>query len=556
MTTRRPFDLWEGKADAESSDARLTQAWRDQLAKDINLAKAHIVVELVFGSGDRYRAATGLLESIDPAGDQRFVRPVLLEEPEVSNDYDVGSSGSSRSIGVSVPGWAIDPDRLLKLGLPLSGFGEVSLLVDGMPWDKRRLILRGDMSGGISFGGTRAGGSLRWAPDVRAGCDTEPVELELQDPRESGDAAFPAFIADEDAWANIHDSAVGRVYPVVWGRFVTEGVRIDASTTSPEFVVAYGHGWSVNELRQNDALISPGDATVSEVKDANGVPVTTVKISPVAAPPVTIPWEDGDKLYADIEPNSGEGNVSITDVIRDAITLYTVGGASMVNEQLLADAEVKLNALKVSVAADEQVTAISWIEDGLLDELPMVSMIWDAGRYGPVVTDWRTEPRASLEVGTQLLRFRTSSVTESPKGDVFNSFTIRYGYNTRLDEFTKVVEATPDTDGVLAVSRDACGLRPHPVIESVTIRQDLVAGYLLDWMVSHLSLPTYFVEYVGAAALFLTLRRGDTVLLTDEDLRWREARATVETISYRRGMTTLGLRVWQSRYRTGPFLEP
>lgn len=547
----RPLDLWETLGDADKLTARASQPWLDEIRKDCNLRRAHMVVELITGDLQRFRAATSLLEAADQTGADRWVAPALLQEEAIVNNYDIGSgSGQARSFKFDLPAEFVQPFDRYRHGFPIAGFAEVSLLTDGMAWNDRRVVMRGDLAGGVSFGPVRECATTKAG---RLTTDSGRMSFQVQDPRESTDAEFPPILADADRYPDIGTAGVGQPIPVVYGGGTVQCVRVDPSNLVPHFVIALGHGWSVSAVYLDSVLQAAFNYTVVESYDGAGAPITLLDFSLGSGP-----WTDSTQVLASISrEDPGEADLpQLTDVIRSALTEYGPAGGALPNPQLFADAQARLGNVRVQTEANTSTTLLSWIEGGLLDSFPMVSMVWEAGRYGPIVTDWRATERTQMVCGTERLPARLGDPVESPKGEAYNAFTVRYAYDAVTDNFGGMIQAGPDDLPILSVSAAALGLRPYPVIESVHIQDGLTAGYVMDWLTSHLSLPTFFVQYVAPACVFWELRRGDPISLTDEDLGWYGVKATIERMVYSRGRVVLGIRVWQNALRTGRFSPP
>lgn len=539
------FSIWSGPDDVERK-GRLTLAWDAAIAKSQDLRQALMVIDLVLGSGERFRVATSLIDSVAVSGDERFVRPVLVEEAQIVNDYDLGNATSrARSVEFTIPGWNVESLQRRRSTEPLAGFAEVSLMVDGMAWRDRRIIMRGDMAGGVSFGGHQEGGTQR-ADGLLQSCTDQPFTFAVQDPRETADSAFPPFVVDEVSWPDAHPNAIGEPYPIVFGGYTTIALRV-VDGTDPDFLAVYQHGWNVVAVFRNGDD-ETGNFSAVETVDANGIPVTLVSPTPAA-----FTWEDGDEVLVELE-HDADPTPKLLDVIREVITEFSVGGVAMLSGELFAEAEVALPAtVRVRAKADESTSVLRWIEDALLEDFPMVAMAFRAGRYGPIVTDYRRPPVLTLEAGQHLLRFRTGLAAESPKGDALNQFTLRYDFDTRLDQFTKVMTRDPSNTPECRASEQAIGPRPDPSgpVESVVIFDDVTGAYVLDWRVAHEAVLSEFLEYAASPSLWFRLQSGNSVDVEDPEMLFAPARATIERMAYQRGLLLLGVRVWREPRRTG-----
>lgn len=529
-----PWEFWP----AERRPAtRITPAWAREIARDPHLRRVVQAVEVLFGDGGRYRVGTEAVDSARGDGSDRWVSPGLMAEAEIENTYDLDSAAAvARSGSFEVPAYIVDAHERKVAGLPFAGFGEVSLVAPGMRWEDRRVLLLGDMSGGVTVGGTRS----RRGTDFGEHTDGQTVGFQLEDPRASGDAMFPPHVVDLDRWPDAFENAIGQAYPVVYGNGITQALQV-TSGSAPTFLAVYGHGWDVNRIWRNDELVS-ASFTTSETYDELGAPVTVVIPNGGA-----FTWADGDRVLVEV---LGEvESVDLLDIVRDVVERHSPGGVRTVNRQLFADAKGALGPMPVRAQANTSATVFRWVEEDQLEDFPMVAMVWEDGQYGPVVTDYRGIPRTQLEVGTARLPFRLTDPTETPKEQCFNSFTLRYGYDTQLDQFTKVLQVDWTNNPTCKASESMLGPRIHPVVESISIEDDVTAATVVDWMVAHLTFPTWYVDYSGRPDLFWELRRGDTIELTDPDHAWARARATVERLAFRRSFLTLGLRVWASPFR-------
>ena len=182
----------------------------------------------------------------------------------------------------------------------------------------------------------------------------------------------------------------------------------------------------------------------------------------------------------------------------------------------------------------------------------MISFLWHSSGYGPIVTDRRATGTAwHLEAGVWPLYDRSTYVEESSKDDCYNDFTIQYAYNAQEDVYAKIVTVTADDSLLCSLSLNQMGHRPHDVIEARYIFDENTALYIVDWMVDHLTLPSYYVEYAASASMFVRVKPGDNVTITDSEFGWDKIQATVEKTSWDKGVCTLGLRVWWRYYTLG-----
>lgn len=539
-----PWDLWASPEHRDRAIGRLTTAWRQAIERDPYLRTAVIVVELVFGDGSRHRVATEPVETLTEDGESRWVLPALQDQPPtIERRYDLDrQSAGARTVNVQVPTWSVDLAQRLKLGLPLQGFGEVSLLVSGMSWRDRIVLVRGDM-GKVGYG-AQVNDPRRLTEPYK--CEGQALTTTLNDPRTTADGPFPPYVVEEDSWENAADTARGLPYPVIYGSGIVEALRVDASASQPRFVVTVGHGFEVQTIWRNGASAT-GSFTVDNADyDDLGRPVTTVLANLGA-----FTWADSDRVIVQARRSETEETLQALDIMRDVLERYSPGGVDLVNRPLFADAQSRLGSLLARAIVNEDSTVLSWIESGFLASFPQIALVWEGGRVGPVVTDMRAPPRARLELGGGDLLFRLTDPVETPRSQLFNRFKLVYDYDARLDSYAGIIQRGPDSSVLCSVSAGAMGARVHPTIEALAIRDRIAAETTIDWLVAHRTLPSAYVEYATTPRLFVTLRRGDTVDLVDPDFPgWGSvATATVERQGLQRGFCTLGLRVWSaSRY--------
>jgi hypothetical protein len=135
-------------------------------------------------------------------------------------------------------------------------------------------------------------------------------------------------------------------------------------------------------------------------------------------------------------------------------------------------------------------------------------------------------------------------IEETASEEIYNSFILKYAYNTADDTYRKTIKVDYTNNNLCNVSYYKLGLREYDVIESVSIFDDLTASYVVNWLASHLSLPRYRVEYVCSPNLFLRIRVGDNIKITDNEIGWTDVNATVTSINYNKTSMTIKLDIW------------
>jgi len=518
----------------------LSEFWKDELRKDPMLSQLVLTVELVFGR-DRYvRMATReVTVTSGTDGLERVYLPILGMEPSVEHVYSLGvPTSQARSLPLEFDGEMVDVHALIRAGRHLAGVGEVCLQVDGGDWDHRRVLLRGEMDAGVEFDALH---SL--------------VRTTLTDPKDSADLNLTPWVVDSDRWPDHDDSAAGMRYPLVVGGY-SEVPALAVDTVEVYWLVCYGHGHTIDT---SEGVMVDGTAYDSthaeyawsavETSDAFGVPVTVIEFTG------THGWDWSESVNVTVETDFGGTN--LLDAIEFLVREFSVLSSRGLSDTLFGRAHARLGSLPTEVlvnasGSDDAVRALEYVEGTLLQAFPMVSMVWDIGGYGPVVSDRRNELfRMRLEAGVWPVLSRASSVTETSRSEIFNDFTIRYSYSTVERSYGSVATRSKENSDLCALSVQDHGERHMDPIDAPFVTTTAVGEYVVDWLVEHLTLPSYVVEYVAYPVLLLFLRRGDNVEITDSDFGWTEVPATVEGLTYERGRVNLRLRVWWSYFNLG-----
>lgn len=502
---------------------RLSSYWRTALAEDAELKDAVMVIEMVFGTGHRSAVSTiPLLISSTNLGTNHASRPFLVAEPEVTNDFSLGDGTSSaRSLAFTVHPDAIPVQDMLARGEMLAGFGEVYLTRPDGEYDERKVLMRGDMDGGIRFGAPR-----------------EPIDLELTDPKITADSSAPPWVITTDRWSAPNDSAVGARVPIVVNG--AEGMPCpQVDTGSPDrFLVGYGHGFTLDGQYIDGASSALG--SLVEGVDGLGLPITTIDYASGIS---------GDTVSVNVDVSLAGQGFGIIEIIEHLLTHYSQIGYAGLNRTLFAAASARLRlAESPHVVLNDPAMMLSYIEGGLLDEWPMISMAWEGKGYGPIVTDVRADPVGEFIVGTMPVIDRATAVEEVAKADMLNSFVLRYDYDPIADVYKKVVVRNARNSTICRWSRDQIGERYDGERVAVTYREASTAGFVIDWLVEHFARPSYYLEYTCLPLAFWLLRRGDTIRITDAELAWTRERAVIERMVYRRGRCTVGLRVYPDHW--------
>ena len=515
---------------------RMNATWRDLLNRYPTLegSGVEVCVEAVFG--DRVvRVSTGPVKATSGVtGELVAFSPELAgDELEIEHSISLdGQQASARSVGLTIPGDLVRPWDLISRGRSLGGIAEISLLTDGMDYDNRFVLIRGDLLS-PSFGVNR-----------------EPVTTTLTDPRTSDSRITPEVVADATRWPSIGNGAVGKRYPLLLNGFDrVPCLPVYSVVPSPgKWLLCSGRSFGTPTVYVNGVAKAAGDGTYPwskvETVDALGEPVVLIDFTSGVAT-----WADNDVVHASI--TSSDASQSVVNAILDLLRGHTAFGSLGLNPDLFAEAEIRMPAwtprAMLNSSGEKAVRAIDFVEGELLPSFPMLRMVYEGRGLGPVVVDRFAAPAGSLTAREFPLRERVGAIDETSKADLYNEFEIRYSYDLIANDYTKIkrFDASNSAACRLSQSKQFVGdVRAKTPIESQVITTDNVAEGVLSWLVSHFALPSYTVQWTADPWLFFRYRRGQNVLYTDEQIGFSNAPATIEGLSFSRRAVRVTLRVW------------
>jgi hypothetical protein len=517
--------------------------WKDHLKKDPFLRNIFITVDLVFGNGSRYSYATDLVTVIDSNGKIIVYEPYLQEEPTISTQYSLGEGQAGlRTFTITIGGKDIDPISVIKGGSFLSGIAEVSLQIQNGQYDNRIVLMRGEMYSGINFG-----------------VKDEMIELQISDIDLSKDKIIPEYIITKDDFFALPDEFEGNRFPFIFNRSrcLVPCIRTDNFDYGSNFIVCFGHGFNVSEVFLNGISISSGDLqrgwTISEKVTNSGIPYTELDF---AFPTDSIEngveiegqaWTGSESVYARVEFSETK---SIIAFCQNLLTNHTTYGADLIDQDLFARSEAKTPYLEgdfvINGSSTQEATkAIEYIQSTVFTSFPMMSLVYTSNGIGLVTTDRRSQTVVgSYIVGNSEILDRSTGIQEMGRESLYNSFTLRYGYNGMNDNYSKTIVRNAQNSILCKISENAIGKRDYDIIDSIIIQDDSTAEYVLEWLASHLSLPSYYIEYECLSSIMLNVKVGDNITITDDELTFVNEKATIEKVEYQKGKVTIGVRYW------------
>lgn len=534
--------------------------WKNVLRADPMMESVRMCVELVFGNGESINISTHAISSrkrltSSAAGNEQTVvyKPLLVKAPAIQNTVTMGGGESSaRSFALNVSQLDIDVYAILKSRRFLAGYGEISLQVDGQWWEDRWVILRGDMNGGVRFGG-----------------EDEMLDLEIVDPKDIDDLQIPVVRLTVDDWPDIPEDNQGYRIPMAINAVSTVPCVRVYGPPPPDLAFVGFHSPLSQHFQKNAYIngnqLSPSNAAYPYVIGLGET--QNVSFFQYTFSVGTATWEDSDTVYVPASIDGGEQpdgtEISLIEVIRYLCVEWSTLGIANINEDMFSRAmlrqpislvpSVLLNASGTSDSA----TAIKYIEGVLCKSYPMVSMAWQDGGYGPVYYDRNIAPVMELRAGQYPLLKRRTAITETPKDDLKNRFTVNFDYDAMTDTHRGLITRDASNSILCEISANQAGTREMDVLESkvipatasllgapLSISQDWQANHVIDWYVRHYTLPSYYAEYDAFASVYLQLALGDNIILYDETITSDPISATVEKISIEPGKAVLGLRMW------------
>ncbi len=547
--------------------------WNDHIKNDPNLERVSFCVDIVLSGGTRFRLSNKPVSATDSASNVVLAfNPVLLDTPSVDSTYTLGSgSASLRSFGITFGNIDFNPwDVIFDYG-NLAGWAEISLIADDGDWENRFIIMRGDMTGGVTFGAVQEDMSVeivdpKYAFDIAVtpyliiSSTLEGSEYTRgnfsEAPSESQAKRFPLIIND---CPNYVPALALRTETPMW----IWGGSSDVSAHSNEWMICFGHKHAASDFAVNK-YPHDGSATWSVHTDQSdslyGAPYTSISIlnryvADYSEPEPEWNWESWKDCTVFTKIYNSERNYSpknAIQIIRSLLEEWSLFTENQLNSELF---EVALSKIGPAIprgiingsGESDSSSIIQFIESTLCGEFPMISMTYHGGGYGPIVTDRFSDVvRGEYTIGQGPIYSRISSYNETAKSSLFNRFTVKYDFDCMLGDYQSVIIRDASNNAWCRMSERMCGTLDKGVIELAYVHDDQTAAYISDWLVGHFALPSYVVEYCASPSVITWLRLGDNIDIYDPDIKdgTEKVRATVEGINYGSSSCSVRLRLW------------
>lgn len=541
--------------------------WQDVINDDPNLNRVAFCVDLIFAGGKRIRLSNKPVYTMSGTEVVGF-QPVLITTPDISHNYTMGGgSASLRSFTITFGSIDFDPwDIILDFG-NLAGWAEISLVADSGGYENRFIVMRGDMSGGVDFGNK-----------------DESMQVDVVDPKISMDIAITPFLCLEhsltdDRRGNFYElpsGTSGERFPLILNDCPNsvplltlhinqyeddEEVEATTSTMYNSYMVSYGHDHEADDLWVNKyPAYSASHYYTQSIDELYGAPYTKLLIDDS----YVADWPEPEPKWTPRSWNSARifgtiNNISydykpknVVEMIYYLVQEWSLFKDTQINEELFAVALSKIGpAIPRGIingsSSSDGATALKFIESTLTKEFPMINMTYHGGGYGPIVTDKYSKiVRGLYVVGQGPIFERLTSYQEIAKTSLANRFTLKYNFDCMLGDHKSTIVRDASNNAWCRMSERQVGTIDKGVMELKYVHDDQTASYIADWIVGHMALPSYQVEYAASPSVITYLRLGDNIDIYDPDIKngTEKIRATVEEIRYSSSSCSISLRLW------------
>lgn len=432
------------------------------------------------------------------------------------------------------------------------GTAELSLWVEGRPYDERIILITGDMVD-PSYGAY--GEPIKFSLEANGFQDSRLTHTQTQ--------KILPLVTWPGLFGSMPESSENKWYPIVFGTpgvytnfdgsiSVTPGSPayvVDTSGPTPKALIA-GHEVEASDVKiLNDRTGIPAVVSVNTETDVLGQTVSTVDFPNAAlfpytsGDPIYVIWDQGGGgLWNDTRTGARTGAGELITYFLRLTTLKTDLGTW----RALSPA---LDSFKLAGYIDDAVSAWEYIEDNIL---PLVPLSIFATGEGISAVLWRREATKDEAVGTITAGGGVARVgpVEYEKQTLYNDIRIDYAKDVRtgdaLRSFGVIGSRKPSTGEPDLFSTSfsrASFLRYGEKAKSLDtdiIYETATATNVLQWMHRASAFPYRVILYDVPVRLGF-LYRGDLVLLTDPEIHLFEYLAFVRDIAWIDGRPRLSL---------------
>lgn len=463
---------------------------------------------------------------VDFAADDHPDATVLeaLDIDAWTDQLDVSGGSSSNSLDV-------------ELVLPLHVSAAAAIASGNSPAGRTVELARVRVDDGVASWSSRVRLARGYVDTYEIDEPDDPIRLRVTGYAFDRSDPVPSRLLElsaESAWSlgsfTVDDQRYGTPYPIVFGQPVdvpsTPGVVVHVDTTASDatqsVLVSAGHLEATQAtIHVTEKPIASWTCALTKTKDALGNPITVFNHTDTPGVRDT----DFGEYWFSFDFGAATPDLGVGDVVQRLLGLGSVTYDRAATDSVLGE----LNAYRLSGYIDEPVDPLDWIQDRLLGTFPVARADAGAGlRLVPV--RWRatrTDALTHLEAGDgRVVRASTARATGAGRPVEVEA---RYKRNGATGKFT-----------ASALQRDSAAIVSHPGIPARVVRVDLpdvydaptaeaVAAYHV-W----LNRPKTRVELLLAADVddHASLRAGDVVTVSDDDLAWTQRVALVERVTW------------------------
>lgn len=483
---------------------------------------------------------------VETATGSELVYDGQLDDLDYEAEFDLFSDSpneASISVEVIMP---VDVALLVQQGHDLAqATGELSMWVPGRTYEERVILIQGTVT------------------EPTYGSMAETVEFSLEANPFSDKASYPAagLVIDEDTWPDAVSRSTSRVYPVVFGKpgaLTYPGgdavpvpgspaylVLDDATGLASVPVLVAGHHCQTGTVTVLDTTTGNRDVrTLYNQYDALNQPVALVYLDGSASGGDMIRNVDGEYWIIWDGTAAGHFNRQRTKAMLGAgeVLEHMLDQSSLgVDRGRLAAIKDRLNAVLISGFLDTTVTPYDWIQDNLLDILPVSVMSGPKGLYAAIWDLEATSHQALLDlvaetpgVTGQMVR---NGKVDYDRDDLLNELTVRFAQHGQNGDYylSHTLSGAPGARHSaphVKVSYARYGLRAD-AIETNMVTDIATAKTIARWKTRAFAFPRRTVSYV-LDRQYASLAAGDVVTLTDAELHWAQQVALVKSLSWKR----------------------
>ena len=486
------------------------------------------VLRLVCDGVERfYSDAALLLTDATPGSTGTIDVRAGMSEPDLADE--LGQEGQGASIEILDPGAWSD----IVSGL-IGAWAELSQVGEGQDWTARRVIVRG------------------YADAPIYGSQEEPILFGLQASpwTDRGLVPLPTWQVGAETWPRsgsglgLPEDLQGPFYPVILG---DPGADADATTEAdwypiPALIVEIDTGLDPADNSANACTVLLGAGPLGCVGDnielfnettgatAALVPFATAdrmgqQVTCITVAAGDMPVVAGDSLWWRPEAG-GLAGIAQTGTAGAAMRFLLSFSSSEVDYDLLRDVADRLDRWKVGGWINEPISPFGWIQDNLLNILPVLSVDGPGGTAF-VALPVSPDDAAGLETidVDEAGGSRAGPVEVSSWRDVSTSLSMEYATDTRTGAYRRRIDLDPTIDTVVGSRQPTpygaqASLR-YAGLRLLDLTTDAIcdpgtAAAIAEYQIRGASQLTAEVEVV-LPQTYQTLQSGDLIRLTLPD---------------------------------------